>query len=153
MKNSQSGFTLIELLVTTAILMILTGLSLVAFKTNKALAEYTRGEATLRSAKTALNAGLLELPEVFSLEITDSGYDGSGLSGELASAFPGFRPPPNIGLAAEVATCDQNSSALDRASLVSIKMCRIGQSIHWQRFCGGTEVTMERVAITDPCPT
>lgn len=151
MKNGQSGFTLIELLVTTAILMILTGLSLVAFKTNKALAEYTRGEATLRSAKTALNAGLLELPEAYDLEITDTGFDGSLLSGELASAFPGFRPPQNIALSAEVTHCDESSGALDRASLVSIKMCRIGQSIHWQRFCGGTEVTLERVAISDSC--
>ena len=152
MKNNQNGFTLIELLVTTAILMILTGLSMVAFRTNTILAEYTRGEATLRGAKTALNAGILELPAGYAMDITDSAYDGSSLSGELATVFPSFRPPSNIQLSAEVAYCDESSSALDRSSLVSIKMCKIGQSIHWQRFCGGTEVTLERVAISDTCP-
>ncbi len=149
--ESERGFTLIELFVTIAILSILSGLSIASFILYKENAEYSKGSATLRNARTALGVGELELPDGYSLPYTQTAGSGGMLSGELARVMPGANTPSNVQLGAEVTLCSELSAPLDRAAYVVSKPCLSKQEARWQKFCGGLEILLEHVSNPAPC--
>jgi prepilin-type N-terminal cleavage/methylation domain-containing protein len=151
LTHSESGFTLIELLVTIAILSILSGLSIVSFIVYRENAEYAKGTATMRNARTALSAGQLDLPDDYSLAYTQTDTAGGKLAGQLAEVMPGGNMPNEVRLGVEVSACDQSSGPFDRADYLVVQPCRAKQEIRWQRFCGGTEVLLEHISNASPC--
>ena len=150
-SETQLGFTIIELVVTVAILSILTGLSLASFTVYRENAEYSKGTATMRNARTALNVGVLELPEDYTLDYTESGLSGGLLSGELSRLLPGANTPDQVRLSAEVSACDESSGPFDRSQFLVVEPCRSKQEVRWQKFCGGAEVLLEHVTNASPC--
>lgn len=150
-NENQSGFTLIELLVTVSILSILSGLAIAAFTVYRENAEYTKGAATLRNARTAMDVGELELPDDFSLAYTTTGTSGGDLPGVLSTTMPGISTPIDVRLGAEVNACDSSSNPLDRRELIVVESCKSTQSVRWQKFCGGVEVLLEHVNTPTPC--
>lgn len=149
--GAEAGFTLIELLTTMAIISILSGLAISTYFLYRENAEYSKGVATLRNARTAYGAGELELPEGYSMAFTQTGVSGGNLSGELSRVLPGANTPGQVRLGAEVNQCDEGSDPLDRAAFIVSEPCLSEQEVRWQKFCGGIEILSEHVANAAPC--
>lgn len=149
--GAESGFTLVELLVTVAVLMILGGLSLCSYILYKENAEYAKGTATLRNARTALGVGELELPDGYALAFTQTGTSGGMLAGEMARVMPGANTPGGVRLGVEVNDCSETSGPMDRALYVVSEPCLSKESARWQKFCGGMEILLEHVSNPTPC--
>ncbi|MFN8389526.1 MAG: type II secretion system protein [Bdellovibrionota bacterium] len=147
----EQGFTLIELLVTTSIIAILSALAIVSFIVYRENAEYSKGSAAMRNARTAMGAGELELPDGYTLPFTQTTSAGGLLSGELAHIMPGGITPSAVRLGAEYNQCDDSSGPFDRAAYLVLEPCLAKQEVRWQRFCGGTEVLLEHVSNPAPC--
>lgn len=136
---------------TVSILGILSGLSIAAFNVYRENAEYTKGSATLRNARTAMGAGELDLPDDFVLAYTTSGTGGGSLPGGLGTTMPGIATPIDVRLGAQVDACDTSSNPFDPSKLIVVESCRATQSVRWQRFCGGAEVLLEHIDTPTPC--
>lgn len=141
--QNEKGFSLIELLVSAAILGILSGIGIAAFRIHSKNAQYARAEATLAHARTALEAGqdYLEGQEfVFST----SAADGSALADPLASSFPGLVLNKGIMLRLSSSDCGIESRRMD---VVSVYACDAGYYTFWMRNCGGMEVIWPKTAL------
>ena len=150
-SRDERGFSLIELLTVIGILGILASLSLSAFSIYRESAEYSKGDATMHSARTALYAGELDLGEDFTMAYTTSTTTGGALVGPMAQALPGMIMTKDLRLGVEVNACDDSSGPFDRAQFIVAQPCRATRELRYEKFCGGSEVILENVANPAPC--
>ena len=149
--QSEAGFSMIELLTITLLVLILSGLSIVAFNTYKQSAWMASGDNVYHNARTKLAISELDLPDGYMLDMTRSATDGTMFSGELANLLPGMTAGNKVRLSVSLAVCDESSDPLDLNQLIVIEPCLAVQKIQWEKFCGGIEVMSNRMSNPLPC--
>lgn len=151
LMRDERGFSLIELLTVIAILGVLVGLSMGAYTIYRENAEYAKGDATMHQARTALYAGESDLPDGFTMAFSQSTTTGGTLIGAMGQAMPGAVMPKDLRLGVEINACGPLSGPFDREKFIVSEPCRAKRAIHYQRFCGGSEILLENVANPAPC--
>lgn len=140
---SERGFTLIELLVSLAIISSLSGLALTGFIVYRDNAEYTRGEATFRNARVAMETGDMDAPVGLNVGYTVSGDSGGPVPGALQTILPGAETPKDLKLGAMYTYCDDSSNPMQLHELLVVVPCKSTRGLRWVKFCGGTEILFE----------
>lgn len=148
--SNQDGFTLVELLAVIGTIGILAVMGMLSFSEYKKDAEYARAELTLRAAITALTLAELEVPDTFTLASTLSPYDGSPLTGSMATMFPGLTLPSQVRIGATWNACPTVTQKI----VIAIP-CRGDRYTYYVQDCDGSgQMVRDREDITEtyiPC--
>lgn len=143
-SNQQSGFTLIELLVTIVIISTLAGLSIQSYFIHRDNAYYSVSEQTLVMAKTALQAGKVDV-EQFSDEFLWHWQNTAGpVNGGMGqNLIPGFVLPEDSEIYVEHSPNCRAVSCL--SDYIYVRNCRAGRYMYWFRLGQGFELTVGNV--------
>ena len=143
--NDESGFTLLELMVVTAVLGVLASMSLASFHKFKDSAFYSVSEQTLNTARTALEAGKVEIDSLdnnsYSFYQTTPGPITSSRGQILA---PGLVVPKDTRLFVyHNPNCDSGGWCLE--DQVWLRNCKSSKYLYYLKYSNGYEYQVEDI--------
>lgn len=141
--QSESGFTLIELLVTTAIIMVLSGISIQTFREYKARAAYSVADQTLRMARTSLESSLAEPDAVFASVSAAQSSAGAISDPSAYALFSSLRLPKNIKIQMYHEPTCADSSCIQQS--IQVNHCQGLKYVNWTRFGDSIELLQQQV--------